>query len=556
MRDTNHLGLVCVRDPIQIDSPESCGSNMADDANRLPVEDRAELLRITRSRQVSHGQGVRARVVLDCAEMGVAEAARRASVSTTSVSRWWRTYRHGGVEALLAVTSPQGRPTVTEEMVRAVLGCSLTAPPDGRDRWTTRSVAEATGVSQATVSRIRRQHFPPATDLDVGEKTLILSYVDVGAAGCALGFEREAGESTGAAPLATLTEAVETVLCAALLRRPPTASSPDGDTLALLRRAEREWLPEAPVTLVVDVPLDSPARRWLTRHPTVTALARPGPEWPAQLHRLAARIAPTQLRELRALQDRIRDAAAMTGADRPWTFTWSRSLPRTAPPPEPVPAAQASVQDISDTVAALCSAIADCGLSTGEAISVRLISGLSGLSRPRTTEVLNYLAEQAILDRRAGHLRLPTPTPRDVIETYTARGVLGTVLVRTMAAQRISPPAYVDTTLARISVCAKHHLDAETYALDMDLQDQLALAAGMPRISWMFVQLTAQVRLFIAILGLDYRYPTAEIIADDQRIIDEIRSQDPARAVEAWRTKVDNCVRYMLGQLNVEHPQM
>ena len=52
----------------------------------------------------------------------------------------------------------------------------------------------------------------------------------------------------------------------------------------------------------------------------------------------------------------------------------------------------------------------------------------------------------------------------------------------------------------------------------------------MPRISWMFVQLTAQVRLFIAILGLDYRYPTAEIIADDQRIIDGIRSQDPARA--------------------------
>jgi DNA-binding GntR family transcriptional regulator len=526
---------------------------MSDDTDPLPPEDREALLRVTRSRQVSHGQGVRARVVLDCAEVGVTEAARRSSVSTTSVSRWWRTYRNGGVEALLAVTQPQGRPTVTDEMVRAVVGCSLTAPPDGRDWWTTRAVAEATGVSQATVSRIRRQHFPPVTDLDAGEKTLILSYVDVSAAGCALGFEREAGESTGAAPSPGLTEAVETVLCAALLRRPHAddgGSAPDGDAFALLRRAEREWLPEAPVTLVVDVPLDSAARRWLTRHPTVTVLARPGPEWPAQLHRLAARIAPTQLRELRALQGAIRDAAATTSVDRPWTFTWSRGLPRATPPPEPTPAAPASVQDISDTVAALCAAIAEGGLSPGEAVSVRLIAGRSGLSRPRTTEVLNYLAEQAILDRRAGHLRLPTPTPRDVIETYTARGLLGTALVRTMAAQRISPPAYVDTTLARISVCAEHHLDAETYALDMDLQDQLALAAGMPRISWMFVQLTAQVRLFIAILGLDYRYPTAEIIADDRRIIDEIRSHDPARAVEAWRTKVDNCVRYMLGQLN------
>lgn len=528
--------------------------SMVSDANTLPLEDREELLRITRSRQVSHGQGVRARVVLDCAELGVAEAARRASVSTTSVSRWWRTYRNGGVDALLAVTPPQGRPTVTDDMLRAVLGCSLTAPPEGRDRWTTRAVAAVTGVSQATVSRIRRQHFPPTTGLDAGEKTLILSYVDVGPCGCALGFERETVELTAGDPSATLTDAVETVLCAALLRRPPAdaATTPDGDVLALLRRAEREWLPEAPVTLVVDQPLDSAARRWLTRHPTVTVLARPGPEWPAQLHHLAARIAPTQLRELRALQKRIRDEAATATGDEPWTFTWSRGLPRATPPPEPVPAAPASVQDISDTVAAMCSAIAEGGVRPGEAISVRLISGLSGLSRPRTTEVLNYLADQAILDRRAGHLWLPAPTPRDVIETYTARGLLGTALMRTMAAQRISPPAYVDTTLARIAVCAEHRLDAETYALDMDLQDQLALAAGMPRISWMFVQLTAQVRLFIAILGLDYRYPTAEIIADDQRIIDELRSQDPARAVEAWRTKVDNCVRYMLGQLTVE----
>lgn len=551
MRDANHHRLVCVMDPIRIDSQESYGCGMADDENGLPLEDRAELLRITRSRQVSHGQGVRARVVLDCAEVGVAEAARRASVSATSVSRWWRTYRHGGVEALLAVTPPQGRPTVTDDMLRAVLGCSLTAPPDGRDRWTTRAVAEATGVSQATVSRIRRQHFPPTTGLDVGEKTLILSYVDVGTAGCALGFEREAVELTSAEPSAGLVDAVETVLCAALMRRPRTdGTTPDGDAFALLRRAEREWLPEAPVTVVVDQPLDSTARRWITRHPTVTVLSRPGHEWPAQLHHLSARIAPTQLRELRALQSRIRDATA--SAEEPWTFTWSRGLSRATPPPEPVPAAPASVQDISDTVAAMCSAIADGGVRPGEAISVRLISGLSGLSRPRTTEVLNYLADQAILDRRAGHLWLPTPTPRDVIETYTARGLLGTALVRTMVAQRISPPAYVDTTLARISVCAEHRLDAETYALDMDLQDQLALAAGMPRISWMFVQLTAQVRLFIAILGLDYRYPTAEIIADDQRIIDEIRSQDPARAVDAWRTKVDNCVRYMLRQLKAE----
>jgi DNA-binding GntR family transcriptional regulator len=65
----------------------------------------------------------------------------------------------------------------------------------------------------------------------------------------------------------------------------------------------------------------------------------------------------------------------------------------------------------------------------------------------------------------------------------------------------------------------------------------------------MFVRLTLQLRLFLAIFGLSYRYPTDEIVADDRRILAEIRRRDPEAAVEAWRNKIDNCARYMLARV-------
>ena len=71
----------------------------------------------------------------------------------------------------------------------------------------------------------------------------------------------------------------------------------------------------------------------------------------------------------------------------------------------------------------------------------------------------------------------------------------------------------------------------------------------MPRIGSMFVRLTLQLRLFLAILGLSYRYPTDEIVVDDDRILAEIRRRDPRSAVDAWRSKIDNCARYMLARV-------
>ena len=81
------------------------------------------------------------------------------------------------------------------------------------------------------------------------------------------------------------------------------------------------------------------------------------------------------------------------------------------------------------------------------------------------------------------------------------------------------------------------------------MQDELARAADMPRIEAMFVRLTLQLRLFVTLMGLNYGYPVDGIVTDDTRILDAIRARDPDAAVAAWRSKIDNCVRYMMMHL-------
>ena len=163
---------------------------------------------------------IRARLVLDCADVGVAEAARRSGVSPTTVSKWWRRYSEFGIDGL-SDTARTGRPTASTETVAGVLRCALLTPPADGNRWSTHAIAEHTGTSQATVSRIRRRVFPrsdPGTELLPDSATTVLAYVDVDVAGCAIGLMPARGGAARNSP--ALADAVETIVCAALIRRP------------------------------------------------------------------------------------------------------------------------------------------------------------------------------------------------------------------------------------------------------------------------------------------------------------------------------------------------
>ena len=51
---------------------------------------------------------------------------------------------------------------------------------------------------------------------------------------------------------------------------------------------------------------------------------------------------------------------------------------------------------------------------------------------------------------------------------------------------------------------------------EYDRNREIARNAAMPRIGWMFIQLSLQLALFTTIIGLDYQYPTDEIVTDDR----------------------------------------
>ena len=300
---------------------------MADNGRRLSSDDRETLLRTARSRQSSHGVAIRARLVVDCADLGVAEAARRSSVSRATAAKWWRRYLDAGVDGLHDVPHT-GRPPAPDEVVRRVLTCALDEPPAGTERWTTRTVADVAGVSQATVSRIRRRYFrrlEPKRSVSggpldvhphlrrrppVGMRTRLppvkrgIGGRDVGGpdrrhrdhhlrstAPLAGPWSRRDGESTGPTPSRCSAERPNGFRCS------PT------------------------VTLIIDAELDAAARQWLSRHPEIKAHAVTGDGWLGMLHRVADAVDPQQLAELREVQRLIR----LARRDAAEEFTWCRA---------------------------------------------------------------------------------------------------------------------------------------------------------------------------------------------------------------------------------------
>ncbi len=523
----------------------------------VAADDRVELLRIVRSRQTPRGVAARARIVLDCADCGVAEAARRSSVSRSTAVKWWKRYQEGGVAALEDVPRA-GRPPAGDETVRRILSCSLGDPPPGIDRWTTRTMAEAVGASQATVSRVRRRFFPhsaPSELFPLSYRPMsILSYVGVHPAGCALGFHAGSGAPTrGGSTRAAHVEAVETIVCASLLRRPvPGPGAPaSGDAsgaLDVLCRAAKRLAATPVVDLVIDVELDEKARRWLADRPWITVHCVPGDNWFGMVHGIVDMLDPQQSGELREIQGLIRAARRRSAGE----FVWSRgpAHPAAAGAPDP-PAAVGLLArgDLAQVVRGICVAIADGELRARDAISPRRIARRAGLASGRVAETLAHMAEDALVERTDGQYRLPDPTPRDVIDTYTARGLLGTAIVRDLASVRIDLLPTVDEHYLGLVRCNEHGLMSEAHRIDLDFQDELARSCRMPRIGAMFVRLSMQLRLFVTILGLRYRYPTNEMLAEADRLLLEIRRNDPGAAVAAWHDKIDNCAHYMLDQL-------
>jgi transposase len=125
----------------------------------LDEQTRSELERLRRSASVPSGLSRRARAVLLMARgVSGAEVARMTDYTPVQISRIRRRFVDEGVAGLADKPRP-GRPATVSEAKRArVVALTLKPPPRGLTHWSTREMAERTGISHSTVHRIWEAH--------------------------------------------------------------------------------------------------------------------------------------------------------------------------------------------------------------------------------------------------------------------------------------------------------------------------------------------------------------------------------------------------------------
>lgn len=148
----------------------------------LSSEERAVLEQHARGRSLPVRLVERSRIVLLAAD-GLQDreiAAELGIITPEKAARWRNRFLDGGREALVKDAPRPGRTrTVTDRKVAWIVKLTTSTKPSNASHWSTRTMAERAGVSEATVRRIWRAHglkphlsrtFKVSTDPQFAEK--------------------------------------------------------------------------------------------------------------------------------------------------------------------------------------------------------------------------------------------------------------------------------------------------------------------------------------------------------------------------------------------------
>jgi len=126
----------------------------------LSDEVRKELTGWTRKGSGELRRARRASIVLALGDgLTLAEAARRLGFNRETVGVWRERFLSGGVRALESDLPRPGRPkTISKDREEAVLTLTRLALPEDGTHWSVRTMAQASGVSPASVQRIWAKH--------------------------------------------------------------------------------------------------------------------------------------------------------------------------------------------------------------------------------------------------------------------------------------------------------------------------------------------------------------------------------------------------------------
>lgn len=123
----------------------------------LADDERETLERWSRRRKTAQALALRSRIVLLCAqEMPNTKVASQLRICGPTVGKWRERFRVHRLEGLVDEPRPGAPRTVTDEQVEEVVTRTLETTPANATHWSTRSMAEATGMSQTAIVRIWR----------------------------------------------------------------------------------------------------------------------------------------------------------------------------------------------------------------------------------------------------------------------------------------------------------------------------------------------------------------------------------------------------------------
>src|ERR1700761_4538203 len=122
---------------------------------QISEEDRSKLGLIARRPKSAQAMAMRARIVLSCEQgMSNSEVARKLHITGATVCKWRERFRTDRLEGLLDEPRPGAPRSITDAQIEEVVTKTLEAMPAHSTHWSTRLMAEETGLSQNAVVRI------------------------------------------------------------------------------------------------------------------------------------------------------------------------------------------------------------------------------------------------------------------------------------------------------------------------------------------------------------------------------------------------------------------
>ncbi len=123
----------------------------------LEQEEREQLEQWARRRKTSQALALRSRIILSCANGHLnKDVARQERVTPQTVGKWRRRFVARRLDGLLDEPRVGAGRKISDADVERVLAMTLESTPKNATHWSTRSMAQVSGLTQTAVSRIWR----------------------------------------------------------------------------------------------------------------------------------------------------------------------------------------------------------------------------------------------------------------------------------------------------------------------------------------------------------------------------------------------------------------